>query len=139
MSQLRAQLRSASLEYKVVKNTLAKRASVGTPVEKEKETFIGPVGIAISYDEPVSLAKKVLEFAKSNEKLRIKGGIIEGKVCKIDEIKALSELPSRDALLSMFIGALQSPLHQLAWALNATISRFIYAMEALKQKRVVSE
>ncbi len=133
--QLRKQLRGASLEYKVVKNTLAKRASDGTPVEVVKEAFTGPVGIAIGYDEPVSLAKKVLEFVKSNEKLKIKGGIIEGKPCKVEDIKAISELPSREVLLAMLIGAMQSPLSKLAAALNATVTQFAYAMEALKRSR----
>ncbi len=133
--QLRRQLRGASLEYKVVKNTLAKRASDGTPVEVVKEAFTGPVGIAIGYDEPVSLAKKVLEFVKSNEKLKIKGGIIEGKSCKVEDIKAISELPSREVLLATLIGAMQSPLSKLAAALNATVTQFAYAMEALKNKR----
>ncbi len=132
--QLRRQLRGASLEYKVVKNTLAKRASDGTPVEVVKEAFTGPVGIAIGYDEPVSLAKKVLEFVKSNEKLKIKGGIIEGKSCKVEDIKAISELPSREVLLAGLIGAMQSPLSKLAAALNATLTQFAYAMEALKNK-----
>lgn len=128
-------MRTASLEYKVVKNTLAKRASAGTPVEMAKEAFTGPVGVVISYDDPVSLAKKILEFTKTNEKLKIKGGIIEGKTCKPDDIKAISELPSRETLLAMFIGTMQSPLSKLAAILNATVVRLAYAMEALKNKR----
>jgi large subunit ribosomal protein L10 len=127
------------LEYKVVKNTLAKRASEGTSVEMAKEGFTGPVGIAISYDDPISLAKKILEFTRVNEKLKIKGGIIEGKTCKTDDIKAISELPSRETLLAMFIGAMQSPLSKLASILNATVARFSYALEAIKNKKSVSE
>jgi large subunit ribosomal protein L10 len=114
-------------------------ASEGTPVEMAKEAFTGPVGIAISYDDPISLAKKILEFTKTNEKLEIKGGVIEGKKCKSDDIKAISELPPRETLLAMFIGAMQSPLSKLAAALNATIARFAYAMEAIKNKKSVSE
>ncbi len=104
-------------------------------MEVSKDAFTGPVGIAISYDDPVSLAKKVLEFAKANEKLEIKGGIIEGKICESNEIKAISELPSRETLLAMFIGAMQSPLNKLAAALNATLAQFVYALSALKNKR----
>jgi ribosomal protein L10 len=139
MSELRRQLREASLEYRVVKNTLARRASDGTSAEIAKETFEGPVGIAIGYDEPVSLAKKVLAFAKSNEKLNVKGGIIEGKMCKTADINTISKLPSRETLLSMFIGTMQSPLSMLAAGMNATLARFVYAMGALKSKREATE
>ncbi|OGP65484.1 MAG: 50S ribosomal protein L10 [Deltaproteobacteria bacterium RBG_16_42_7] len=139
ISQLRRQLRGSSLEYKVVKNTLAKKASDGTIMEVVKDAFTGPVGIAIGYDEPVSLTKRVLEFIKSNEKLKLKGGIIEGKTCKIEDIKAISELPSKEVLLAMLIGAMQSPLNKLATALNATVTHFAYAMEALKNKKLKAE
>jgi len=122
-----------------VKNTLAKKASDGTRMEVMKDAFTGPVGIAVGYDEPVSLTKRVLEFVKSNEKLKIKGGIIEGKACKIEDIKAISELPSRETLLSMLIGTMQSPLSKLASALNATVVQFAYAMEALKNKKLKLE
>lgn len=104
-------------------------------MEMAKEIFTGPVGVAISYDDPASLAKKVLEFVKANGKLKIKGGVIEGKTCKTDDIKAISELPSREILLAMFVGTMQSPLSKLAAALNATMAKFIYALEALKNKR----
>lgn len=120
-----------------MKNTLAKRASEGTPLEAVKDTFAGPVGVAISYQEPALLAKKVLEFVKANEKLKIRGGVIEGKVCEAEEIKAISELPSRETLLAIFISTVQSPLSKLAAALNATLAQFVYAMEGLKNKREV--
>ena len=118
-----------------MKNTLAKRASEGTQVEMTKDAFTGPVGVAISYEDPTLLAKKVLEFVKTNDKLKIRGGIIEGKTCRAEDIKAVSELPSRETLLAMFIGAVQSPLSKLVTGLNATLAQFIYAMEALKQKK----
>lgn len=136
---LRKTLRTADLEYKVVKNTLAKRAAEGTPVEAVKNILTGPVGIVIGYDDPVITAKKVLEFVKTNNKFEIKGGVIEGKVCKAEDVKTISVLPSREILLSMFIGALRSPLSKLAGAMNATLLKFAYAMEALKNKKGVSE
>lgn len=123
------------MEYRVVKNTLAKNAANGTSVEAAKDAFSGPIGVAISYDNPVSLAKKVLEFVKGNDKLKIKGGIIEGKACRAEDIKAISELPARENLLAMFIGAMQSPLSKLAAGLNATIARFAYALEAIKKQK----
>lgn len=123
------------MEYKVVKNTLARRASEGTPAEPAKDTITGPVGVAISYQDPALLAKKVLGFIKSNEKLKIRGGVIEGRFCENESIKAISALPSKENLLATLIGTVQSPLSKFAAALNATLSRFAYAMEALKNKK----
>lgn len=132
---LRNSLRSASLEYKVVKNTLAKIAAEGTSVSAAKDSFTGPVGIAIGYDDPVALVKKVLEYVKTNEKLQVTGGVIEGSVCTMDKLKTISTLPPREVLLSMLAGVMQAPAGQLARLLNATLAQFIYAMQALKQKK----
>ena len=132
---LRNNLRSASLEYKVIKNTLAKIAAEGTPVNIARDKFSGPVGIAIGYDDPVLLVKKVLEYGKTNEKLQIKGGVIEGSICDIDTLKTLSALPPREALLSMLAGVMQAPAGKMARLLNATLARFVYALEDLKKKR----
>jgi large subunit ribosomal protein L10 len=132
---LRNSLRSAALEYKVVKNTLAKIAAEGTPVSIARDNFTGPVGIAIGYDDPVLLVKKILEYNKANEKLQIKSGVIEGGVYSIDALKKISELPPREVQLSMLAGAMQAPASKFARLLNATLARFAYAMEALKQKK----
>jgi len=135
ISELRNNLRGSNLEFRVVKNTLARRAAEGTPVDVAKGLFSGPVALAFGYDDPVLLAKRLIEFSKENEKLEIKGGVIEGGLCGPDDIKAISELPPRETLLAMFIGAMQSPLAKFASMLNATVARFVYAMNALKQKR----
>lgn len=126
------------MEFRVVKNTLAKRAVEGTSLDNTKDYFSGPVGLAIGYDDPVLLAKEVLEFIKSNEKLKVTGGSIEGTVCEPKDLKTISELPSREIQLSMLVSAMQSPLYKLASALNATMLKLIYAMEALKKSREVN-
>ncbi len=74
-----------------------------------ESVFKGPVGIAIGYDDPVLVVKKVLEFAKTNEKIRVKGAVVEGKLCEPAEVKEIAELPSREVLLSMVAGAFQAP------------------------------
>ncbi len=135
ITDLRNNLRSAALEYRVVKNSLARRAAEGTPVDGAVDIFSGPVGIAIGYDDPLLLVKKVLEFSKAREKLEIKGGLIEGDVCSVEQIKAISALPPREVQLSMLVGAMQSPLSKFAGLLNSTVTQFIYALEALKEKR----
>ncbi len=128
-------MREFSFEYRVVKNTLAKRAADQTPADASKDTFVGPIGIAFSYGDPVLLAKEVLEFSKSNDKLEIKGGIVEGGICSPEDLKTISSLPSREVQLSMLVGAMQSPTSKMAGLLNATLTQFMYAMEALKDKK----
>ncbi len=132
---LRDGLRSAALEYKVVKNTLAKRAAEGTSLDAAADIFSGPVGLAIGYDDPVLLVKKVLEYNKKNKKLEIKGGIVEGALCSMEQMKVVSELPSKEVQLAMLAGAMQAPATKLAGLLNSTLTQFAYAIEALKNKR----
>jgi large subunit ribosomal protein L10 len=135
LSDLRSLLREGNFEYRVVKNTLAKIASDGTSVSAVRDSFKGPVGIAISYDDPVSSVKKILEYSKKNDKLKVGIGLIEGSVCASEELKAVADLPPKNVLLSMMAGGFKSPLNKLAWLLNATLSSLVNAMEALKNKR----
>ncbi|NWF98942.1 MAG: 50S ribosomal protein L10 [Nitrospirae bacterium] len=135
LSDLRKLLREGNFEYKIVKNTLARIASEGTSLSIAKDSFKGPVGIAISYDDPVLALKKVLEFSKKNDKLKVNAGIVEGSLCEASDLKAVSELPSRQVLLSMMAGVFQAPLSKFASLLQASVSRFAYAVEALKTKK----
>ena len=135
ITELRSLLREDSLTLMVIKNTLAKIAAQNTPVEGAGDILQGPVAIATSANDPVILAKKILEFSAKNEKFEVKGGVIEGKVCNVDDLKGLSKLPSREVLLATMAGTFQSPLSKLARLLNATIVRFAYALESLKDKK----
>lgn len=128
-------LREYNFKYKVVKNTLARIASDGTPISVARDSFRGPLGIAISYDDPVLTVKKILEYSKKNDKLKVKGAVIEGKLCEADELKIVAEIPPRKVLLSMLAGCFSAPLTKMASALNATISKFIYVLEAVKNKK----
>jgi large subunit ribosomal protein L10 len=135
LTNLRRLLKSSALEYSVVKNTLAKIASQDTAVAAAADSLTGPVGIALGYDDPVLVLKKVLEFKKTNEKLQVKGAVVDGKFCDPDMVKEIAALPSREILLSMLAGAFQAPLSKLAGALSATVTTFAYAMESLKSKK----
>jgi len=138
LTNLRRLLRKSSLDYGVVKNTLAKIAARDTSVAVAESVFKGPIGIAIGYDDPVLVVKKVLEFMKTNEKLRVKGAVIEGKLCEPSEVKEIAELPSREVLLSILAGAFQAPASNMARALSATLSSFAYALQAHEKKKSVS-
>lgn len=135
LSEFRGLLREGDIKYRVVKNTLANIASRGTSASAARDSFRGPVGIVISFDDPVLTAKRVLEYSKKHEKLKVGSGIIEGRFCMLDDIKAVAELPSKRVLLSMIAGSLQASIGKCAAALSATIHSFIHAMEALKNKR----
>lgn len=135
ITELRNVLRDAELEYKVIKNTLARRAAEGTSVDAAKDIFSGPVGLAIGYDDPVLLVKKVLAYSKGNEKLEVKGGIVEGTVCDIDQMKTISLLPPREVQLAMLAGAMNAPAMKLAGLMNSTLTQFAYALEALKNQK----
>jgi len=137
LSDLRNLLREGKFEYRVVKNTLARIATDGTPVAVAKDSFKGPVGIAISYEDPILTVKKILEYSKKNDKLKVGIGLIEGSVCASDELKAVSELPPKNILLSVMAGSFNAPLSKLAYALNATLTRCANAFNALKNKREV--
>lgn len=135
---LRRSLRGASIEYKVVKNTLAKAAAGETAIAVASDLFKGPIGIAIGYTDPVQIAKKILEYSKKNSKLKVNGGVVEGKLCNAEDIKSIAELPPREVLLSMLAGVLQAPLSKMAATFSATVCSFAYVMEALKNKKSVS-
>jgi len=135
IADLRRSMKEAGAEYKVFKNTLIKIAAKGTPLEAADDMFSGPTGLAFGYDDPVAAAKKALEFAGKNDKLKIKSGVIEGTLYTVDEIKVVSKLPAKPVLLSMLAGAFQAPTTKLACALNATITKLAYALEAAKNKK----
>jgi large subunit ribosomal protein L10 len=134
-TEFRRLLKNSSLDYRVVKNTLAKIASADTEVGTAADMFQGPVGVAIGYDDPVLVVKKVLEYTKANEKLRVKGAVVEGKLCDQKEIKEIADLPTREMLLSMLAAAMQAPATKMAGTLAATVNGFAYALEALKSQK----
>jgi len=107
MNQLRKRLREEKVSYHVVKNTLMRLASKGTDLEKLNGYFKGPTAIAISYGDPILLAKVLLEFIKTQPSFEIKVGLIEGRVALPEEVKALATMPSREVLLAQILGGIQ--------------------------------
>jgi len=135
VTELRNDLRKARLEYMVVKNTLAKRAAVGTEAEKLTAYFEGPTGLVLGFGDPVTPAKAVMDYAKKQDKLKIRVGIIEGTLADANALKAIAALPSREALLSQMAAGFQAPATKLARLLNATVARLGYALTALEAKK----
>ncbi len=108
MNDLRRKLRAEEIEYQVVKNTLLVRASENNDVALIKDHFKGPSAVALSYDDPVAPAKVLSQFAKDNDKLEIKVGVMNGQVLDVKAIMALAKLPSREVLLGQLLAALNA-------------------------------
>lgn len=123
LTELRKQLREAGVDFKVYKNTLARLATAKEGLSELDQYLLGPNAIAFSKDDVVAPAKILVDFAKNNDKLEIKGGIIEGKVVGVEEIKALASLPSREGLLSMLLSVLQAPMRNFALAVKAVAEK----------------
>lgn len=119
VTELRRQLRENNIDYKVYKNTMSRRAAEAAGLDELKETLVGPTAIAFSKDDVVAPAKVLHEFAKEHEALEVKGGVIEGEIATLDEIKELSTLPDYEGLLSMLLSVLQGPIRNLAYATQA--------------------
>lgn len=123
VTELRKRLREAGVEFQVLKNSLTRRATAQTELTELDEHLTGPSAIAFSKEDAVAPAKILTEFAKKNDALKVKGGIVEGKVVGFDQIKALADLPSREGLLSMLLSVLQAPMRNVALAVKAVAEK----------------
>ena len=119
LSDLRKQLRGVSAQYKVMKNRLAKLAMTDSDLAKLGPHLKGPTGMVISKEDAVAVAKALHTFARTNQALAIKAGFVDGQVLPASELKALSELPSKETIRAQIIGAIQGPLVQIASLLQA--------------------
>ncbi|GAB5606520.1 50S ribosomal protein L10 [Sideroxyarcus sp. TK5] len=118
ITTLRANARKNGVYFHVLKNTLVRRAVQGTPFEGLADTLVGPLVYSISADA-VAAAKVVHEFARTNDKLVIKGGAYNGKVMTAAEVAALASVPSKEVLLAQLLGVMKSPITSMAIVLKA--------------------
>ena len=119
MTELRKQMREAGVEFRVIKNTLIRRATAEAQLSELDSVLTGPTAIAFSKDDVVAPAKILTEFAKKNEQLQLKAGVLEGRIVDVKQIQALANLPSREGLLSMLLSVLQAPIRNFALAVKA--------------------
>lgn len=135
-SALRAEADKQSAVFMVAKNNLLRLALKEQSKEladSMSKDLNGPTAVLFSQD-PAAGAKIIAEFAKDHDKLKIKSGIMDGKMISITDVMALSKLPSREQLLSSLLAQLQAPAQALVRQLNAPIQNFVYGLEALKAK-----
>ncbi len=134
ITELRRKLSQSRIEYRVVKNTLARKASEGTGLEALKDHFVGPIGIALGYDDPVAPAKVLNEFSKTQEKLQLKVGVLDGKLLKQVDLKALANLPSLSSLRAKIVGLLQAPTSRMVGVLAAPGGQIARVLKAKSEK-----
>ena len=119
---LRAELRKNGVTYKVIKNTYIKRAAEMAGLNGFDSVLEGMTAIAVSED-PIAPAKVLSKFADDNEGFEVKAGFIDGRVIDVNEIKALAAIPGREGLIAKFLGSIQSPHYNFAYAIQAIIDK----------------
>jgi len=117
--ELRKALRGVGAKYRVVKNSLAERASKGTKVEEVLKHLSGVTSIAYTTGDPVALAKALQKYAKDNPELTFKAGVVEGRAVSIKEIEALATMPSKEEIYSKLLFLINAPAQRLVTAMNA--------------------
>jgi len=131
---LRKQARESGVYLRVLKNTLVRRAVVGSPFEALSSQMSGPLMYAVSQD-PVSAAKVLAGFAKTNDKLVIAGGALPNNVLDIEGVKALATMPSREELLAKLMGTMQAPVTQFVRTLNEVPTKFVRGLAAVRDQK----
>lgn len=132
---LRRKFKSAEIDFQVVKNTLLTKAAHETGVAILSPYFKGPSAIAISYRDPVALAKILVEASKEIPQLQIKAGVLGGKLLDINGIKELSNLPSREILLAQLLSAMNGVPTGLVRALSDVPRRMLNVLQAIKDQK----
>jgi len=134
VTHLRRELRKVKATYKVVKNTIAKRAIKGTAFEVLSDHFVGTTAIAYTDKDPVALAKTLVDFAKQHEVFQLRAGVLEGKALDKAEIATLATLPSLDELRARLVGVLSAPAQKLVMVLSAPAAQLARVTEARSRK-----
>ena len=130
--QLRRALRQAGGEYKVTKNTLARRALQETAYTRLAAMIEGPTGLVFGYSDPVAVAKVLVRFAEENEQLSIKGAVLDDRVLDSAAVTALARLPSREVILATLLGLLQAPATQLLRTIQEPGARLVRLMDRVR-------
>jgi large subunit ribosomal protein L10 len=134
MTRLRAKARASGVYFRVVKNTLVRRAVEKTPFANLAEKMVGPLAYGIGPD-PVAVAKVLNDFAKGNEKFVITGGAMPGQMMSTKQIAALASLPSRNELIAKLLGTMQAPMTKLVRTLNDVPSKLVRALAAVRDAK----
>ena len=137
LTQLRRHMRAQSVDFRVIKNTLARQAAKNTPFEMLDEEFKGPVSLVVSYEDPIAPAKALAEFAKSgaSKSPKVLCGVVEGKKVSPGEVQALAELPSREELISQMLSVFQGPTTNFAGVFSSLLRKLVGTLDAVREKK----
>ncbi len=135
ITELRKKLRAEESEYKIVKNTLLRRAFSDAGLEQLNQHLQGPIGLLLGYKDPVGPLKALVEFMEEAEKGEIKVGLIEKAVVDSKGVKAMAKLPPKEVLLAKVVWGFQAPIYGLVNVLQGTIRKLVYALNAVKEKK----
>ena len=140
ITALREHMRSRSVDFRVVKNTLARRAAKDTALEILDGEFSGPISLVVSFDDVVAPAKALADFAKTDAPKApdVLCGVVEGKRVSAEELKALSELPSREELISQMLSVFQGPTTNFVGVFSASLRKLVGTLEAIREKKEAS-
>lgn len=133
VTALREDFRKQQCEYKIYKNTLVKRAIAGTPMENMGKYLEGPTAVIFSWDSPSAAAKVARDFAKTNDKFKIKGGYLEGNILDDKGVVTSADLPGKDEMRASLLATMAAPATQLVRTINAAAQNFAYVLDARKR------
>ncbi len=137
MAVLRTHMRERAVDFRVIKNTLARRAVKNTPLEILENEFKGPVSLLVSFDDAVAPAKALFEYARSGveKSPEVVAGIVEGRQVSPAEVKALAELPSKEVLLSQLLSVMNGPTTNFVGVFSALLRKLVGTLDAIKDKK----
>jgi large subunit ribosomal protein L10 len=135
VTNLRKKLRDGKVEYKVLKNTLAKRAAKGTSLEQISEQFVGSVAVALSYDDVIAPAKILTEFIKDLEKIKVRSAVVEGKKTDAAGVKALAKMPGLNELRAKLLGMFNQPAGRLVRTIAEPGSKLARVLQARSEQK----
>ena len=137
LTALRVHLKSRSLDFRVIKNTLAQKAAKDTPFEILESDFNGPVSLLVSYDDPIGPAKALADYAKTKPEKNpeILCGLMDGKKLSPEEVKVISSLPSKEVLISQMLSVFKGPTTQFVGVFGGLLRKLVGTLDAIKDKK----
>jgi len=135
LEKVRKELRGCDTEIRIAKNTLLKRAVADTACESLSEDFSGTTAIVVAYDDPVSPAKVLAKFAEDHKKFELRSAVLEGEKITIDNIIALSKLPTKEILLGQLLSVMNGVPTALVRVLSGVPRTFLYGLQAIKEQK----
>lgn len=135
MTDFRAKCRAQNIDCRVVKNRLAMRAADAAELGFLKDHLKGPTALVFGPESQVDPAKLVIEFAKDNEALKVKGGVVDGEFLDVDQVVALSKVPSMDELIAKMMGSINSPASGLVGTVNGVVGALARAIDAVAKQK----